>query len=103
MSRLSVLDTLASITSRAHARGVHLEVIDEITWLYLLMIERRTGPKGAGREVMLDLCEYADRRQVPIMLLCENEALASYYQSIGFRRSAIQARGLGIGMERMPG
>lgn len=101
VSRLSVLCTMSSIVARATASGVHIQIIDDPDFIYRLLIERRGGVKGSGREVMLDLCEFADRNRKRIALLCENSALERYYTQFGFQRHSLQTI-LGIGMERFP-
>jgi ribosomal protein S18 acetylase RimI-like enzyme len=77
---------LRDLVANAAAKGVKLEVETGEDSILLIEIERLGPARGAGAEVMRELCAFADENNLMIFLHVAQgmRRLVSYYESFGF-------------------
>lgn len=82
--------TLDDVHTHAKEKGVHLDIdkYHRANAYHLSWIDRGSGAKGSGREVMDKLHDHADENKKDIHLTAhESEPkLVSYYKSMGYKK-----------------
>ena len=82
-------NTLDDVHDYAKEKGVHLDIdkYHRTNAYHLSWIDRGSGKKGAGREVMNKLHDHADKNKKEIHLVAHEShpKLISYYKKMGYK------------------